>query len=281
MGRRFHHFLRRVPHTVNSAARGSVLPRPVGVGVLDDPCLRLPPAPRRRTSPVGDGVPDVPPSRSPPALPRSASPCRGGVPPPPGRRDDRRPRVAAPAPLGSASSTTLSFVHRRPHGGAGTAGGGAARKGGTPGEGSPFDPLLRFISTRRVPRAAARGQGSAPGPRPLFCKKAGQKTFTGLDCRQPKPLAPGASDSIRPRSGHLSGRVAAPTRVGEAGGPRNLTGAPPPKKRFSLGLHPVSLGKTKEMGWKQQHQPKVQQDKTASSSHPPPPGPAAQTPGRS
>ena len=54
----------------------------------------------------------------------------------------------------------------------------------------------------------------------------------------------------RPRSGHLSGRVAAPTRVGEAGGSRNLTGAPPPHKRFSLGLHPVSLGKTKEMGWK-------------------------------
>ena len=31
----------------------------------------------------------------------------------------------------------------------------AARKGGTPGEGSPFAPLLRFFSTRRVPRAAA------------------------------------------------------------------------------------------------------------------------------
>ena len=43
--------------------------------------------------------------------------------------------------------------------------------------------------------------------------------------------------------------MAPPTRVGEAGGSRNLTGAPPPHKRFSLGLHPVSLGKTKEMGW--------------------------------
>src|SRR5699024_8638206 len=99
-------------------------------------------------------------------------------------------------------------------------------------------------------------------------KKAGQKTFTWPDFRQPKPLAPGASDSIRPRSGHLSGRVAPPTRVGEAGGSRNLTGAPPPHKRFSLGLHPVSLGKTKEMGWNWQYQPKVQQDKTASSSKP-------------
>ena len=68
-----------------------------------------------------------------------------------------------------------------------------------------------------------------------------------------QPLAAAASDEISPRSGHLSGRVAAPTRVGEAGGSRNLTGAPPPQKRFSLGLHPVSLGKTKEMGWNRQH----------------------------
>ena len=110
--------------------------------------------------------------------------------------------------------------------------------------------------------------GSTPGPRPLFCKKAGQKTFTWLDFRQPKPLAAAASDEISPRSGHLSGRVAPPTQVGEAGGSRNLTGAPPPQKRFSLGLHPVSLGKTKEMGWNRQHQRKVTQNKTASSANP-------------
>ena len=78
----------------------------------------------------------------------------------------------------------------------------------------------------------------------------------------------------RPRSGHLSGRVAAPTRVGEAGGSRNLTGASPPHKRFSLGLHPVSLGKTKEMGWKQQHKVKTTNSNTASSAQPKP------TPGR-
>src|SRR5699024_8526225 len=72
------------------------------------------------------------------------------------------------------------------------------------------------------------------------------------------------------RSGHLSGRVAAPTRVGEAGGSRNLTGAPPPHKRFSLGLHPVSLGKTKEMGWNRQHKVKTTKSKTASSAQPSP-----------
>ena len=32
------------------------------------------------------------------------------------------------------------------------------RKGGTPGEGSPLDPLLRFMKHKRVPRSAERGQ---------------------------------------------------------------------------------------------------------------------------
>ena len=74
----------------------------------------------------------------------------------------------------------------------------------------------------------------------------------------------------RPRSGHLSGRVAAPTRVGEAGGSRNLTGASPRQKRFSLGLHPVSLGKTKEMGWNRQHQRKDIQLQTGEFLNPAP-----------
>ena len=151
---------------------------------------------------------------------------------------------------------------------------GAARKGGTPGEGSPFNPLLRFFGDGEFRALRRAAKGSAPGPRPLFCKKAGQKTFTGLDFRQPKPLAVAASDSIRPRSGHLSGRVAPPTRVGEAGGSRNLTGAPPPQKRLSLGLHPVSLGKHQRNGGESQHNVKITANKTASSAQPKP------TPGR-
>ena len=52
---------------------------------------------------------------------------------------------------------------------------GAARKGGTPGEGPPFNPLLRFfgMGAFRALRRAARG--AAPGPCPLFCKKRGKK----------------------------------------------------------------------------------------------------------
>jgi len=43
-------------------------------------------------------------------------------------------------------------------------------------------------------------------------------------------------------------------------------------KRFSLGLHPVSLGKTKEMGWNWQHQRKETQNKTASCENKTPRG---------
>ena len=35
-------------------------------------------------------------------------------------------------------------------------------RGGTPGEGSPVDPLLRFWEHKRVPRSAERGQGLCP-----------------------------------------------------------------------------------------------------------------------
>ena len=35
-------------------------------------------------------------------------------------------------------------------------------KGGTPGEGSPLDPLLRLNKHKRVPRSAERGQGRCP-----------------------------------------------------------------------------------------------------------------------
>src|SRR5699024_5029990 len=40
-------------------------------------------------------------------------------------------------------------------------------------------------------------------------------------------------------------------------------------KRLSLGLHPVSLGKTKEMGWNSSTNVKTTANKTASSSNPP------------
>ena len=91
---------------------------------------------------VKSGVPKL---CTPPASPRSSDPCRGGVPPPPG--------VRSPPALWRCVRLRAA---------------GAARKGGTPGEGSPFNPLLRFFSIRSVPRAAARGHGLRPWTPPAF-----------------------------------------------------------------------------------------------------------------
>ena len=52
---------------------------------------------------------------------------------------------------------------------------GAARKGGTPGEGPPFDPLLRFVSKREF-RALRRAARAPPlDPARFFVKKRGKK----------------------------------------------------------------------------------------------------------
>ena len=50
-------------------------------------------------------------------------------------------------------------------------------KGGTPGEGSPLDPLLRFNKHKGVPRSAERSQRRCLWTPPAFLKKSGAKNF--------------------------------------------------------------------------------------------------------
>ena len=122
-------------------------------------------------------------------------------------------------------------------------------EGGPPAR-SPLHPLLRFVSTRGVPRAAARGQGSAPGPRPLFCKKAGQKTFKRQSTSSPSPSPLGrVIQSVR-EADTLAAEWHLPREWERRGGPETSRGRHPPK-RFSLGLHPVSLGKHQRNGVEQ------------------------------
>ena len=117
----------------------------------------------------------------------------------------------------------------------------------------------------RALRRAAKG--SAPGPRPLFCKKAGQKTFRRQSISGPNPSPLGrVIQSVR-EADTLAAEWQLPREWERRVGPETSRGRHHPK-RFSLGLHPVSLGKTKEMGWNRQHNVKTTQDKTASSSHP-------------
>ena len=170
--------------------RHRVPPAPVGAGSHPRPDAGLLPAPRRRTRPVGDGVLDVPPSQSTPAPPRFARPDRAwdnlavnpaARGPFPTRRRGRRPR--RPFPAATAGPTTflqpLVGVGFHPRArrafttgvmavSRGLRAAGAARKGGTPGEGSPFDPLLRFFEHGGVPRAAARVHGLRPWTPPAF-----------------------------------------------------------------------------------------------------------------
>ncbi len=128
------------------------------------------------------------------------------------------------------------------------AGGGAARKGGTPGEGSPFNPLLRFISTRRVPRAAARGQGSAPGPRPLFCKKAGQKTFKRQSTSDPSPSPLGrVIQSVR-EADTLAAEWQLPREWERRVGPETSRGRHHPISVFLWGSTPFLWARPKKWG---------------------------------
>ena len=50
-------------------------------------------------------------------------------------------------------------------------------------------------------------------------------------------------------------------------GPETSRGRHHPK-RFSLGLHPVSLGKTKEMGWNRQRKRKANRQQNGEFLHP-------------
>ena len=70
---------------------------------------------------------------------------------------------------------------------------GAARKGGTPGEGPPFNPLLRFVSTGEF-RALRRAARAPPlDPARFFVKKRGKKLLfggTSAGLRGERPLSP-------------------------------------------------------------------------------------------
>ena len=142
-----------------------------------------------------------------------------------------------------------------------------AQKGEPPARVPPLTPSCASLAQGEFRALRRAAMGSAPGPRPLFCKKAGQKTFTGPDFCQPKPLAAAASDSIRPRSGHLSGPTRAPKASGRGGWghTRSCVGTTP--SAFLWGSTPFLWASTKEMGWNRQHKAKSRSSKTASSSN--------------
>ena len=257
--------------------RGGVPPQP-GASLPPPPTSPQPPCrgrrPRRPTNEIK--TPPVA-AFSPVPTPRPA-PCKssGTRPDLVATRRGRRPR--RPFPSSTADLTTFhkppvgAGFHPRPasdycerYGVARAAGGGAARKGGTPGEGSPFNPLLRFVSTRRVPRAAARGQGSAPGPRPLFCKKAGQKTFRRQSTSSPNPSPwRRVIQSVR-EADTLAAGWQLPREWERRVGPETSRGRHHPKSVFLWGSTPFLWARPKKWGGTGSVNAKPTNSKTASS----------------
>ena len=145
-------------------------------------------------------------------------------------------------------------------------------KGEPPARVPPLTPSCALWSTREFRALRRAAMGSAPGPRPLFCKKAGQKTFKRQFSTSPNPSPwRRVIHSVR-EADTLAAEWHLPREWERRVGPETSRGRHHPK-RLSLGLHPVSLGKTKEMGWIRQHQRKVQQ--TAKRRVPPNPNPRA------
>ena len=176
-------------------------------------------------------------------------PCRG-----------RRPRRPFP------SSTAGPAVSQ------GLRAAGAARKGGTPGEGPPFDPLLRFVSTGEFRALRRASKGSAPGPRPLFCKKAGQKTFKRQSTSDPNPSPwRRVIQSVR-EADTLAAEWHLPREWERRAGPETSRGRHHPKSVFLWGSTPFLWARPKKWGGTGSANVKPTSSKTASSSHPKNPG---------
>ena len=125
---------------------------------------------------------------------------------------------------------------------------GAARKGGTPGEGSPFDPLLRFFGTGAFRALRRASMGSAPGPRPLFYKKAGQKTFRRQSTSGPNPSPLGrVIQSVR-EADTLAAEWHLPREWERRVGPETSRGRHHPISVFLWGSTPFLWARPKKWG---------------------------------
>ena len=159
--------------------RTARFPPAVGVGVLDDPFLRPPPAPRRRADcgrlkPPAKGEP---PARVPPLTPSCASLAQGA-----------------------------------------------------------------FRALRRA------SMGSAPGPRPLFCKKAGQKTFKRQSTSDPSPSPLGrVIQSVR-EADTLAAEWHLPREWERRVGPETSRGRHHPISVFLWGSTPFLWARPKKWG---------------------------------
>ena len=190
---------------------------------------RVPPTPRRRNRPVGDGVPDVPLLRFPPTLPHSARPLVGA---------GFHPRPA--------------FVHDRRYGGARRLRScGRLRppaKGEPPARVPPLTPSCASLAQGEFRALRRAAMGSAPGPRPLFCKKAGQKTFTRQSTSSPSPSPLGRVIQFVREADTLAAEWHLPREWERRVGPETSRGRHHPISAFLWGSTPFLWARPKKWG---------------------------------
>ena len=214
-------------------------PPPPGRRSAAEPTAMLPP-------PVGDGVPDVPPSRSPPALPSSASPDRAqddlaayyaAHGPFPTRRRGRRHRRPFPSSTASPTAARIGCGRLRP-----------PAKGEPPARVPPLTPSCASLAQGAFRALRRASKGSAPGPRPLFCKKAGQKTFKRQFSTSPNPSPLGrVIQSVR-EADTLAAEWQLPHEWERRVGPETSRGRHHPKSAFLWGSTPFLWARPKKWG---------------------------------
>ena len=128
------------------------------------------------------------------------------------------------------------------------AGGGGRPQRGNPRRGFPLYPLLRFISTGEFRALRRASKGSAPGPRPLFCKKAGQKTFKRQSTSSPSPSPLGrVIQSVR-EADTLAAEWHLPREWERRAGPETSRGRHHPISVFLWGSTPFLWARPKKWG---------------------------------
>ncbi len=109
--------------------------------------------------------------------------------------------------------------------------------------------------------------GSAPGPRPLFCKKAGQKTFKRQSTSSPSPTPQGrVIQSVR-EADTLAAEWQLPREWERRVGPETSRGRHHPSA-FLWGSTPFLWARPKKWGGTGSTNVKKRSNKTASSSNP-------------
>ena len=119
---------------------------------------------------------------------------------------------------------------------------------GNPRRGFPLYPLLRFFSTGEFRALRRASMGSAPGPRPLFCKKAGQKTFKRQSTSSPNPSPLGrVIQSVR-EADTLAAEWHLPREWERRVGPETSRGRHHPISAFLWGSTPFLWARPKKWG---------------------------------